>query len=119
MGRRKRGPPSVAGSAGAPAEFRLSPPTPFAKTRARRRGPITSGFGRRWGGMHEGIDIGVPEGTPVRAAAPGTVAFAGSLDGDGNVVVLDHGAGVSTAYLHLSTILVPAGQVAAGTEIGT
>ena len=83
------------------------------------RGPITSGFGRRWGGMHEGIDIGVPEGTPVRAAAPGTVAFAGSLDGDGNVVVLDHGAGVSTAYLHLSAILVSAGTVAAGSEIGT
>jgi murein DD-endopeptidase MepM/ murein hydrolase activator NlpD len=69
--------------------------------------------------MHEGIDIGVPEGTPVRAAAPGTVTFAGSFDGDGNAVVIDHGAGVSTAYFHLSTILVSAGAVAAGTEIGT
>jgi murein DD-endopeptidase MepM/ murein hydrolase activator NlpD len=68
--------------------------------------------------MHEGIDIGVPEGTPVRAAAPGAVTLAGWLDGDGNVVVIDHGAGVSTAYLHLSTILVPAGKVAAGTVIG-
>jgi murein DD-endopeptidase MepM/ murein hydrolase activator NlpD len=83
------------------------------------RGPITSGFGRRWGRMHRGIDIGVPEGTPVRAAAPGTVTFAGWLDGDGNVLVIDHGAGLSTAYLHLSSILVSSGPVAAGTEIGT
>jgi murein DD-endopeptidase MepM/ murein hydrolase activator NlpD len=83
------------------------------------RGLITSGFGRRWGTVHEGIDIGVPEGTPVRAAAAGAVAFAGWLDGDGNLVVIDHGAGVSTAYLHLSAILVSAGTVAAGTEIGT
>jgi murein DD-endopeptidase MepM/ murein hydrolase activator NlpD len=69
--------------------------------------------------VHEGIDIGVPEGTPVRAAAPGTVAFAGWLDGDGNLVVIDHGAGLSSAYLHLSKILTPAGKVAAGKEIGT
>lgn len=82
------------------------------------RGPTTSGFGWRWGRMHEGIDIGVPEGTPVRAAAPGTITFAGWRDGDGDVVVIDHGAGLSTAYAHLSAILVPAGKVAAGTAIG-
>src|SRR5919201_1069768 len=129
MGRRKRGPPSVAGSAGALADCRLSPRSPCARAGASRRrtcarseapasGPRIRPRGR-WGGMHEGIDIGVPEGTPVRAAAPGTVTFAGSFDGDGNAVVIDHGAGVSTAYLHLSAILVSAGTVAAGSEIGT
>ncbi len=40
-------------------------------------GPVTSPFGWRWGRMHEGIDIGVASGTPIRAAAAGTVIYAG------------------------------------------
>jgi murein DD-endopeptidase MepM/ murein hydrolase activator NlpD len=74
-------------------------------------GPITSTFGMRWGRMHEGVDIGVPAGTPIAAAAGGTVIVAGWEGGYGNLVVVDHGNGLSTAYGHQSRIAVSAGQV--------
>jgi len=73
-------------------------------------GPVTSGFGSRWGRMHEGIDIAVGSGTPVRAAAAGTVVYAGSMGGYGNVVVIDHGNGLSTAYAHNSSLGVQQGS---------
>ncbi len=88
------------------------------------RGAITSGFGPRRHPifrvvrMHNGVDIAAPWGTPVRAAAPGTVLFAGWFGGYGKLVVLDHG-GVTTLYGHLSSIEVAAGQkVRAGQVIG-
>ncbi len=73
-------------------------------------GPVVSGFGMRWGRMHEGIDIAAGMGTPVHAAAAGTVIHAGWLGGYGNLVVLDHGDGLATAYAHASAILVAVGQ---------
>jgi murein DD-endopeptidase MepM/ murein hydrolase activator NlpD len=73
-------------------------------------GPVVSGFGMRWGRMHEGIDIAAALGTPIRAAAAGTVIHAGWLGGYGNLVVLDHGGGLATAYAHASSILVGVGQ---------
>lgn len=73
-------------------------------------GVVVSGFGMRWGRMHEGIDIGCAYGTPNRAAAAGTVIYAGWLGGYGNLVVVDHGNGLSTAYAHASSILVRVGQ---------
>ncbi len=73
-------------------------------------GPVVSGFGMRWGRMHEGIDIGCGFGTPNRAAAAGAVIYAGWLGGYGNLVVVDHGNGLSTAYAHASSILVSVGQ---------
>jgi murein DD-endopeptidase MepM/ murein hydrolase activator NlpD len=73
-------------------------------------GPVVSGFGLRWGRMHEGIDIGCAYGAPNRAAAAGTVIYAGWLGGYGNLVVVDHGNGLSTAYAHGSSILVGVGQ---------
>ena len=73
-------------------------------------GVVVSGFGMRWGRMHEGIDIGCAFGTPNRAAASGTVIYAGWLGGYGNLVVIDHGNGLSTAYAHASSILVGVGQ---------
>ncbi|RDI74946.1 Membrane-bound metallopeptidase [Gaiella occulta] len=73
-------------------------------------GTVTSGFGPRDGRTHEGIDIAVPSGTPVGAAASGTVIQAGWLGGYGILVVIDHGNGVSTAYAHNSGVAVTVGQ---------
>jgi murein DD-endopeptidase MepM/ murein hydrolase activator NlpD len=82
-------------------------------------GPITSPFGPRWGGFHPGIDIGVPEGTPIHAAAAGTVIYCSWEDGYGNLVVIDHHNGLATAYAHQSKIEVSCGQdVSQGQEIG-
>lgn len=81
-------------------------------------GVVSSGFGMRWGRMHEGIDIACAYGTPVHAAAAGTVIYAGWMEGYGNLVVLDHGGGLSTAYAHASSILVSLGQhVEQGDEV--
>ncbi|MBA3412712.1 MAG: M23 family metallopeptidase, partial [Actinobacteria bacterium] len=73
-------------------------------------GVLTSGFGWRWGRMHEGIDLAVASGTPVVASAAGTVIVAGWLGGYGNLVVVDHGNGVSTAYGHNTSVTVGVGQ---------
>jgi murein DD-endopeptidase MepM/ murein hydrolase activator NlpD len=73
-------------------------------------GVVVSGFGMRWGRMHEGIDIAAGSGTPIWAAAAGTVIHAGWLGGYGNLVVVDHGNGLATAYAHASAILVAVGQ---------
>lgn len=74
------------------------------------QGPITSPFGWRWGRMHEGIDIGVGSGTPVHAAAAGTVIYASWEEGYGNFVVIDHGGGIATAYGHNTSLTVTVGQ---------
>ncbi|MGH3041971.1 MAG: murein hydrolase activator EnvC family protein [Gaiellaceae bacterium] len=81
-------------------------------------GVVTSGFGWRWGRMHEGIDIGAPSGTSIRAAAGGTVIFAGWMGGYGNLTIIDHGNGLATAYGHQSAIYVGGGSVSQGTVIG-
>jgi len=73
-------------------------------------GVVVSGFGMRWGRLHEGIDIAASSGTPIRAAAAGTVIHAGWLGGYGNLVVVDHGNGLATAYAHASAILVGVGR---------
>jgi murein DD-endopeptidase MepM/ murein hydrolase activator NlpD len=82
-------------------------------------GPVTSPFGMRWGRMHEGIDIGVGYGTPIHAAASGTVVWCGWMSGYGNLTAIDHGGGLSTAYGHQSSIAVSCGQhVSQGQVIG-
>jgi murein DD-endopeptidase MepM/ murein hydrolase activator NlpD len=73
-------------------------------------GPMTSPFGWRWGRMHEGIDIGCGYGAPAYASAAGTVIVAGWMGGYGNLVVIDHGNGIATAYGHNSSISVSVGQ---------
>ena len=83
------------------------------------RGPVTSGFGMRWGRMHEGIDIGAGTGTPIHAAKAGTVIFSGTMNGYGNVVVVNHGGGFSTLYAHQSRRASVEGQaVSQGQVIG-
>ena len=75
------------------------------------RGVFTSGFGMRWGRMHKGIDIAGPIGTPIMAAATGTVTFAGwNSGGYGNLVEIEHPDGSLTRYAHNHRILVSAGQ---------
>jgi murein DD-endopeptidase MepM/ murein hydrolase activator NlpD len=87
-------------------------------------GPITSPFGMRldpvmhqwW--LHTGIDIGVPEGTPVHAACGGSVLYSGWMTGYGNVVIIDCGNGISTLYAHAESLLVHVGEtVSQGQEI--
>jgi peptidoglycan DL-endopeptidase CwlO len=84
-------------------------------------GPVVSGFGMRWGRMHEGIDIAVPAGTPIRAADAGTVVLVQSdaeSGGYGNFSCLDHGGGLQTCYAHLSSFAVTSGSVSQGDVIG-
>jgi murein DD-endopeptidase MepM/ murein hydrolase activator NlpD len=98
------------GPAGAPSAAGLVWPV---------NGPVTSPFGMRWGRMHEGIDIGAGYGTPIQAAAAGVVVYAGWLGGYGNLVVIDHGGGLATAYGHQSQLAVSNGQqVSQGQVIG-
>lgn len=84
-------------------------------------GPITSPFCERraWEACHPGIDIGVPSGTPIRAAASGSVILAGQTSGYGNYTCISHGGGLSTCYAHQSSIQVSVGQhVSQGQVIG-
>lgn len=78
-------------------------------------GPVTAGY-RSYDLSHTGVDIGVPEGTPVCAPADGVVVQAGPLEHWGYAVTVDHGCGWSTFFAHLSGVAVRRGErVAAGT----
>jgi len=81
-------------------------------------GPVVSPFGMRWGRMHEGIDIAVGYGTPIVAAASGVVIYAGWMGGYGNLIIIDHGGGLATAYGHQSSFAVGGGSVSQGQTIG-
>lgn len=75
------------------------------------KGVFTSGYGRRWGRMHKGIDIAAPVGTPIMAAADGEVITAGwNSGGFGNLVKIRHLDGTVTLYAHNSKIHVRRGQ---------
>ncbi len=82
-------------------------------------GPVVSPFGMRWGRLHAGVDIAVPAGTPIRAAASGSVAMAGWMGGYGQYTCIQHGGGIATCYAHQSSIGVSVGQsVKQGQVIG-
>jgi murein DD-endopeptidase MepM/ murein hydrolase activator NlpD len=82
-------------------------------------GVLTSPFGYRWGRLHAGIDIAVPEGTPIRAAKSGQVTLASYYGGYGNYTCIDHGGGLSTCYGHQSGFAVSQGDsVSQGEVIG-
>lgn len=77
-------------------------------------GPMTSPFGLRMRGLrpglHHGVDIAVPEGTPIQAMRRGKVLRAGWASGYGWMVMLDHGGGVYSLYAHLSEVRVKEGE---------
>lgn len=85
-------------------------------------GVVTSRFGARWGRTHKGVDIGAAKGTPIAAAAAGTVTTAqyGYNGGYGNYVIISHGNGIQTLYGHCTSLNVSAGQsVSQGQQIAT
>jgi murein DD-endopeptidase MepM/ murein hydrolase activator NlpD len=82
-------------------------------------GPVVSPFGMRWGRLHAGIDIAVPYGTAIHAAASGRVVLAGWVGGYGNYTCIDHGGGIATCYAHQSSFGVSSGEsVSQGQVIG-
>jgi murein DD-endopeptidase MepM/ murein hydrolase activator NlpD len=93
---------------------------------APAKGPIASGYGidRTYNGgqaknRHLGTDFDVPTGTPVAAAAKGTVVFADKLVVRGNAVIVDHGVGIHTAYYHMSRLdIKPGTMVNKGQQLG-
>ncbi len=84
------------------------------------QGVLSSGYGWHWGRMHSGIDIAGTIGTPVKAAATGTIEFAGWTNGGyGNLIDIRHVDGSMTRYAHLDRVLVQQGDcVSQGQMIG-
>ncbi len=85
------------------------------------KGKVISGYGNKPGGLkNEGINISVPEGTSIRAADTGVVAYAGNeLKGYGNLVLIRHAGGYVTAYAHAKELLVKRGdKIERGAIIG-
>ena len=81
-------------------------------------GPVTSGFGPRWGRMHEGIDIAVPSGTPIRAVKSGDIVLAAPTSGYGNYTCISHGGGLSSCYAHQSSFARTSGSISQGEILG-
>jgi beta-lactamase regulating signal transducer with metallopeptidase domain len=70
--------------------------------------------------MHDGVDLAAPLGTPVLSTNAGVVVLTRELPASGKTVVIDHGMGLHSAYLHLDTIAVKEGaRIASGSAIGT
>jgi lipoprotein NlpD len=84
-------------------------------------GQVSSGFGARNGGRHDGIDILAPEGTPIHAAEAGKVVYSGhGIKGYGNMIIIQHPKSFSTVYAHNSKNLVSVDDaVVKGQVIGT
>jgi murein DD-endopeptidase MepM/ murein hydrolase activator NlpD len=82
-------------------------------------GPVSSGFGPRWGRLHAGIDLPLAVGTPLRAAQSGRVVLAGWTGGYGNYTCIQHSGGLSTCYAHQSRLGTSVGaSVGQGQVIG-
>ena len=80
---------------------------------------FTSGFGPRWGQMHNGTDFAAPHGTPIRATADGVVVYVGWQSAYGRLIKIKHDFGIETRYAHLSKFRVKKGQrVSRGQHIG-
>jgi len=80
---------------------------------------FTSGYGWRWGRMHQGDDFGTPVGTPLHAMSTGTVVFAGWQGGYGNKVEIEYWDGTVSVFGHMSVISASVGtKVAPGDVVG-
>lgn len=83
-------------------------------------GTITSRYGNRSSirsSAHTGLDIAAPNGTPIKAAASGTVIFAGKKGSYGNLIIVSHGNGVQTYYGHCSSLVASVGQTVSQGQI--
>jgi murein DD-endopeptidase MepM/ murein hydrolase activator NlpD len=113
--------------------FGLTPKTPRAAAPARVNrsssraplhrwvrpnwGPLSSGFGYRWGRLHAGIDLAGPYGSTIVAATDGCISYAGPESGYGELMVINDWDGTQTAYGHMSAFLRRSGCVHAGEPI--
>jgi len=80
---------------------------------------FTSGYGPRWGRMHNGTDFAAPHGTPIRSTADGVVTYVGWQSAYGRLIKIKHDFGIETRYAHLSRFRVKKGQrVSRGQHIG-
>lgn len=80
-------------------------------------GRVTSGFGARWGSLHQGLDIAAPIGTPIRVPLSGTVIDSGPASGFGLWVRVRHDDGTVTVYGHINRALVNVGDAVAAGEV--
>ena len=78
---------------------------------------FTSGFGWRWGRMHQGDDFGTPVGTPLAAMSSGTVTFAGWQGGYGNKIEITYWDGTVSVFGHLSQVATSVGQAVSPGDI--
>jgi len=110
------------------AKAAAAKPRPRRVTRAKTRaplhrwvrpqyGPLTSGFGYRWGRLHAGIDLAGPYGSTIVAATDGCITYAGPESGYGEVMRISDWDGTQTVYGHMSAFLRHSGCVRAGTPI--
>ena len=117
------GNPSRGKPQGRAAAAQVAAPKAGAKAGLPVDGTITSPYGFRNDPidgllrLHQGVDVAVPEGTPVRPVAPGRVAFSGYRSGHGNVVIVDHEDGRLTLYAHNSANWVRAGEAVGPDDI--
>jgi murein DD-endopeptidase MepM/ murein hydrolase activator NlpD len=108
------------GGASRPSRTSLSPAPPEREGEAGGarsavlgwplQGVLYGRYGVRSGHRHDGIDLAAPEGTPIGAAAAGTVIFAGEQAGYGSILILRHADGLVTVYAHCSSLLVEEGR---------
>lgn len=103
-------PPAPAGRGTSISGADPSAPRAGARLAWPLQGVLYGRYGVRSGRRHDGIDLAAPEGTPIGAAAAGTVIYAGEQSGYGSIVILRHADGLVTLYAHCSELLVEEGQ---------
>jgi murein DD-endopeptidase MepM/ murein hydrolase activator NlpD len=109
--------PPAPAPAAKPRVTRSKPRAPLHRWVRPNWGPLTSGFGYRWGRLHAGIDIAGPYGSTIVAATDGCISYAGPESGYGEVMRITDWDGTQTVYGHMSAFLRHSGCVKAGTPI--